>query len=149
MFRGLLSSRVIVGASCLLAPMVCIAENGNAPANLEHSPDYIVVNSQNTQAALNAVISSPQYTIHSPLSANKTNDQFTIVYDTRTRNPLFVVERLSAANHRKDKLDKKKGGNDFNSDNHGVPSKRPPFFTEPRIDSPHFKVLIKQITYDL
>jgi hypothetical protein len=117
---------------------VTIAEN--AAPSLEQSPDYIVVNSQNPQAALNAVISNPQYTIHSPLSVNNTPDQFTVVFDTRTRNPLFVVERLSATNHRKDKLEKKKHGHDFSFDNHGVPSKRPPFHAESRIDSPHFRV---------
>lgn len=76
--------------------------------------------------------SSEQVILTPALPGSKPGNNFMVVYDKRTRNPKYVVERLNqaglACSDDDDANEKKK--------------KRKPFFSEPSIESESFKVCV-------
>lgn len=82
-------------------------------------------------SAIDIPYSSSEQVILTPvLPGSKSGNNFMVVYDKRTRNPKYVVERLNqaglACSDDDDANEKKK--------------KRKPFFSEPSIESEAFKV---------
>lgn len=65
----------------------------------------------------------------SAYSTTAINDGFVIYYETKTRNPLCVVEKLTRRPTKDDHL------------------KRPPFYSEPKLESSYFRVIFSGFYY--
>lgn len=92
--------------------MVAECDNNNQVA------DFIPFQRQTEKYFLSPTIQS----LPSSYSTTAVNDGFVIYYETKTRNPLCTIEKLTRRPAKDDHL------------------KRPPFFSEPKLDSSYFKV---------
>jgi DNA/RNA endonuclease G (NUC1) len=89
------------------------------PLHLVIKTDFIPFQRQTEKYFLSPSVHSLPSSYSTSVSVN---DGFVIYYDTRTRNPLCVVEKLT----------RRPEGNDH--------LKRPPFYSEPTLDSSYFRV---------
>lgn len=116
--------RASVSASFASSLLFLVGETSHCaarPATLASSSfdsDLSLIN------ALSLATTLPSYTFLPHKAVMKNGEGFLVVFSPRTRSPLFTIERLVSHGE---------GSGTSASDKYG--NKRPPFFTDPRLDS--------------